>query len=691
MDDKIGLTIALANALAKGPTNTQVTDAVDTWLEDHPDATTTVEDGAITNAKLASSFVTPGTAAAYSSSATYAVGDYCFYNGTLYRCTTAITTAEAWTAGHWTAAVMGDDVGDLKSAVNENMFEFLPLTWEKGGISLTDGQPTQDGSETRSRVIDYLDTNKIYKVINNTSATLWMVFYSKNGNAYTFVNSVNVDAGNALDTSINHARYMRLDFRSSVSDAAGISILSNSLLERVDNIDMSNVVNRIGDIDGIVPVSVNDFFCGNISVNNGAVTYGNYQYRVATRNGVTYPLVIGDEIYLNDYTDARFYPFYEISGTWYSSGSWITGGKFTVNTSGNYAILLSNLTETEQAGVEDLAGRLVIRKNTLKLYVDELLPKIDAAKKPKNASADGYLQELKPLVLFHFSDIHGDAIETNRINSVYQPIVNKCDDVICTGDMVASRFANDASFIVNKGFLLVIGNHDALADPSGWDWSQMATQEQLYDKFFAMGIASWGVTYTPNITYYYKDYADSGIRLIVLTNFLTTSEMDAQKDWLTSVLNDALENNLAVVIAMHYRPGDTQKKASNFTKIDSSPSNNTSGGAIPYRVSQFIANGGEFIGYICGHEHSDYLLESTVYSDQIAVLIDAASVSQSNTYSDLSRNYGDHTQDLYNVFVADRSTKTIKVIRVGCDVDNYVRSRKTLTIRYDTKEIITQD
>lgn len=96
----------------------KIEQSVDAWLDDHPEATTTVQDGAITNAKLASSFVTPGTAAAYSSSATYAVGDYVFHGGTLYRCITAITTAEAWTAAHWTAAVLGDDVGDLKSALN---------------------------------------------------------------------------------------------------------------------------------------------------------------------------------------------------------------------------------------------------------------------------------------------------------------------------------------------------------------------------------------------------------------------------------------------------------------------------------------------------------------------------------------------------------------------------------------------
>lgn len=115
---EVGKTIALIRALGT-PTDAQVTSAVEGWLDDHPEATTTVTDGSITNAKLASSFVTPGTASAYSSSATYAVGDYVFYNGTLYRCITAITTAEAWTAEHWAAAALGNDVSDLKSAIND--------------------------------------------------------------------------------------------------------------------------------------------------------------------------------------------------------------------------------------------------------------------------------------------------------------------------------------------------------------------------------------------------------------------------------------------------------------------------------------------------------------------------------------------------------------------------------------------
>lgn len=55
-------------------------------------------------------------AADYSSSKTYAVGDYAWQAGVLKRCIVPITTAETYTAAHWTNAVLGDDLSALKSA-----------------------------------------------------------------------------------------------------------------------------------------------------------------------------------------------------------------------------------------------------------------------------------------------------------------------------------------------------------------------------------------------------------------------------------------------------------------------------------------------------------------------------------------------------------------------------------------------
>lgn len=86
-------------------------------------------------------------APAYSTSATYAVGQYVTYNGGLYRCTTAITSAESWTAAHWTAAKVGNDLSDLKSALfmatgNDAIF------MSDGYLGLTGSTPIDPTSPT---------------------------------------------------------------------------------------------------------------------------------------------------------------------------------------------------------------------------------------------------------------------------------------------------------------------------------------------------------------------------------------------------------------------------------------------------------------------------------------------------------------------------------------------------------------
>lgn len=175
--ENVGLMVALAGAMTKAPSSAQVETAVDAWLDDHPEATTTVQDGVITNAKLASSFVTPGTAAAYSSSATYAVGDYVFHNGVLYRCISAISTAEAWTAAHWTAAVLGDDIGDLKNALTNLNTLWVPI--EQGYWAVVDGIATN--STTWCRTKDFIDRNFILSV---SDYYIYVLAYNKKTGAY---------------------------------------------------------------------------------------------------------------------------------------------------------------------------------------------------------------------------------------------------------------------------------------------------------------------------------------------------------------------------------------------------------------------------------------------------------------------------------------------------------------------------
>lgn len=61
-------------------------------------------------------------AQAFSTASIYALGDYVMYNGKLYECTTAVTTAGAWNAGNWTESKVMTSFQPIPSAYINSLF-----------------------------------------------------------------------------------------------------------------------------------------------------------------------------------------------------------------------------------------------------------------------------------------------------------------------------------------------------------------------------------------------------------------------------------------------------------------------------------------------------------------------------------------------------------------------------------------
>lgn len=107
----------------------------------------------------------------YDATSTYAVGDWCIYNGTLYQCNTAIPTAEAFDPTHWTAKKVVDELDDK---VDTSDF-------------LATNLPIQSGSATNTK--DYIDSKVANTTgtctVNTTNCNSGSVAYAKSGNVVT--------------------------------------------------------------------------------------------------------------------------------------------------------------------------------------------------------------------------------------------------------------------------------------------------------------------------------------------------------------------------------------------------------------------------------------------------------------------------------------------------------------------------
>lgn len=109
----------------------------------------------------------------YSNSATYAVGDYVIHDNALYKCNTAITTAEAWTAAHWTAVALADEVQTNTQAIADTAADLAQLAGEVGivvtgdtaAVNVSEGQYVIVQDSTISGITDGL-----YKAAANVSS-----------------------------------------------------------------------------------------------------------------------------------------------------------------------------------------------------------------------------------------------------------------------------------------------------------------------------------------------------------------------------------------------------------------------------------------------------------------------------------------------------------------------------------------
>lgn len=312
---------------------------------------------------------------------------------------------------------------------------------------------------------------------------------------------------------------------------------------------------------------------------------------------------------------------------------------------------------------------------------------------------DGSVIATKVLTLSVLTDIHAFNDEFKRYIRFTNAYKDYVDDKLCLGDVVRDNIAQDFTYWSNNAdaddIMIVLGNHDASTNESGRYVIQPA--KTCYDKYFLGLINDWHVTQPSGaeangLCYYYKDYPQHNIRLIVLDCMHYTDEQNA---WFTSVLEGARSAGKHVICAKHYNVSrDLTKISGNFydpdlgfTKLVIGDTNNNK---AQVAVNNFQLAGGYFVCWLTGDAHYDAIGQLTLNGKkQLCVTFENAGCH--DVWGDDARVVGQKSEDSFNFVTVDTYSHLLKIVRVGNDMNRYLQPKKYLCYNYQTDEVISVD
>lgn len=302
-----------------------------------------------------------------------------------------------------------------------------------------------------------------------------------------------------------------------------------------------------------------------------------------------------------------------------------------------------------------------------------------------NATADTVMKKVnegKALVFCLLSDSHYTVNGTwqttmKNIKSVNEKI--GFDGIIHLGDLqdgmldksmcrrIANSCINDMRQINDKVYL-TIGNHDTNYFKGNPEWLTTEEQYGIYGRFNDSYVRREGVN-----GYYYTDFDNVGMRMLVLTSFdhrqaLRYGFSDEELKWVKETLA-ATPSGYKVLIISHDAP---------LAQLDYWASEIRNGDRLMDILEAYHRQEGkEILGYIHGHTHADY-----VYNERSFPIV-SIGCSKVEYFPDKKpegstrymRKLGDVTQELWDVLVVTPEKKRLDFIRFGAGMDRTVKPK----------------
>jgi lysophospholipase L1-like esterase len=395
------------------PTDAQILSAVDEWFAENP---TEVKTGIIADQ--------------YSSSGTYDVGDYVWHSGYLYKCTTAITAAEEWTAAHWEAAAVCDDVSEIASevftATTETLVDRSDIETSSTGTKNISLNTVIPSGKTCTVTITASETQQMASDIywRNSSGNRNKIGTIAAGETtVTFVSAPNADA-----TII---RVNKCILTGTYSLVISSSVKQGNVTKNKEAIDKINeVIGEIGKPEPITSIMV--FSRGYWS---GSTTFSANSYRVGCSTPVTFSKDVVISALNGFYLDGYL-------GTTRIN----TRGVLVVPKETPLRLYIRRVWEdtTETADIDEFTtGVVILNYNSLSEY-------------------ERYAPTFAGIEMFRTAAFLGDSYTATRLGYSWVDIVQNITGVSCT--KYAKSGADSGSFITASSYGLPLLLNDPAKD-----------------------------------------------------------------------------------------------------------------------------------------------------------------------------------------------------------------------------------
>lgn len=413
---------------------------------------------------------------------------------------------------------------------------------------------------------------------------------------------------------------------------------------------------------------------------------------------------------------------------WYMNGDIITipsGNKFfRVGTAIGFVDEVNNETyKISLSNVEDMNLKLFYQKEECKDFSDEQKILSECSTEFTSTFKNN---KNKLAVISHISDVHGDAV---RLRTFTDFTDKYCSFGCITGDILAYRPVDGISFATKMLKessclkLVCAGNHDVY-DTAYTDAKAFTDiYSDLAEKFGYLSASGTAA----NKSWYYRDSASYKLRFISLNIFqLGGSERsfthftEEQLSWFVATLKSTPANY--GVVLLYHSPlseiaSDENNKFYQTPRYNLNNHNAIVGDPIADIIDSFINratlsrtysqtgtpssfsvsadftslnSGVEFIAHLTGHIHADSVGYVEGYTKKQLMLNITCGIAFYGTDSypffnepsDIGRSLNDATQNAFNVYVIDRSTKTVKIIRAGANCTKSLKDRDKMIIPY---------